>query len=1440
MSSFNQCMALTLCLAAASISVQTARAQVQDVSECTDFIGVSSTQVCIGEGRTWILTGDDTLTAFPFLITYNGNLDFTAIAMNPNPGMLGPNDIDKFYIVTENVFFQPVSNRPLLTDEILGPFQYGEDPEGNSIQFGFAELSKIEAMQSLGNIVILEQQAGHDIFNPAVEAFGPIAFTGTLPEPTEEPETGGPEGESAGNYDFSGSCGIPVDLYTGEFFLPQASDIDLGGPMPLIFSRYYASGLLSDSISGTMGNNWLHNYEWNLTQSEGEVSIVSARGRLIQFSFDEAAWQLVNETSIAFQLHEEPESGDFLLTNPLDNQSYRFNTEGQLTEILSGVGQSHLLNYDETGLLTSVADGLGRELKFAYNENQQLISVADDQERAIAFAYTDDLLSGYSDFLGNTTEYEYSSTGLLISATRPEGNSPFTNTYTDGKISAQTDALENTLSFAYGDGTALSDADSNSMNAVHDSQGSLTQFTRQDSSGINFVNNDKGQRSTVIDSLDAETSVEYASNSRISSTVHASGAMTVHEFGSRSTSAGVELTDKLTTVHSDGSVETFVYDELGNLQEYTDAANHTTHYSFNTSGQWLTRTSPGDGIATRSFNEDGTLSSYQDEAGNISEYEYDIHRRVQRIVLPDGSTQTFSYDDMDRLLSLTDGRGNTTSYSYDTNGNTLESIDRLGTLSRFAYDALDRLVAVTDETGAQSTIQYDSLGRISSRIDRAGTQYLFGYDPLGRPTSMTDGNENTWTRSFDSEGVIDSLTTPLGRTTAFQTDSMGRLVQVVSPLKNSIAYEYDAMGRVIAVEDSLGNISSHSYDERGFPLSSNLPEDITAKYVYGELGLVSEVVDPNGETWTRGIDNAGRTATLSDPLGRETRHAFDGRNRINVVTYPGDLGTVSISYDANDNVVRRTYSDGTDLQFSYDAEDWLLSANGVELERDSRGHVLGSNTLIITRDASRRLQSIRYDSDKTVQYSYNSGGNLLSVTDWLGGVSTFTYNEDNQLTQMTRPNGVTRQFDYDEDGRLIGFSDGELASTQITRDGKNQITSVSRNVPTPPSTDGLSTLNLSFDAAAQVADYSYDAMGRLTSDGKRTIVWDLASRALSIGASEYSYDGLGQQVSKSSDDTLHEYVWNYALHVPSIATERINGADARYYIYSPRGGLLYSIDASSDERWFYHFDENGNTQFLSDDEANVIASYAYSPFGQLTGSTGEAANPFTWQGQFGVKSEGDGLYYIRARYYDSQTARFISTDPVDQVDEMLNSNLPEAAEYSHRMQADSDKLYTDHGYQFGRVYSIDGNYAPFDPMLLNPYQYARNNPLHFNDIDGREPFTAGVVIAGLVGFATSWYKEGKKFELKQIEQEVARENARLLKAMDDPECQAEGYEIEQNLLGAGRVKYIQETAVNLAQSAPGSTATGPVHGAPVGDKSQYVTDKILGWLGWKDPPKKSK
>ena len=65
---------------------------------------------------------------------------------------------------------------------------------------------------------------------------------------------------------------------------------------------------------------------------------------------------------------------------------------------------------------------------------------------------------------------------------------------------------------------------------------------------------------------------------------------------------------------------------------------------------------------------------------------------------------------------------------------------------------------------------------------------------------------------------------------------------------------------------------------------------------------------------------------------------------------------------------------------------------------------------------------------------------------------------------------------------------------------------------------------------------------------------------------------------------------------------------------------------------------------VTDADGEVTAKYNYSPYGELLEGEYDENIPFLYNGQFGVMTDGNGLYYMRARYYNVDIKRFINQD----------------------------------------------------------------------------------------------------------------------------------------------------------------------------------------------------
>src|SRR5271165_764367 len=77
---------------------------------------------------------------------------------------------------------------------------------------------------------------------------------------------------------------------------------------------------------------------------------------------------------------------------------------------------------------------------------------------------------------------------------------------------------------------------------------------------------------------------------------------------------------------------------------------------------------------------------------------------------------------------------------------------------------------------------------------------------------------------------------------------------------------------------------------------------------------------------------------------------------------------------------------------------------------------------------------------------------------------------------------------------------------------------------------------------------------------------------------------------------------------------------------------------------YFEGDGVGSVTSLSNSGQILANTYAYDSFGKLTASTGTLTNPFQYTGR--EFDQETGTYYYRARYYDQNSGRFVSEDPI--------------------------------------------------------------------------------------------------------------------------------------------------------------------------------------------------
>jgi RHS repeat-associated protein len=229
---------------------------------------------------------------------------------------------------------------------------------------------------------------------------------------------------------------------------------------------------------------------------------------------------------------------------------------------------------------------------------------------------------------------------------------------------------------------------------------------------------------------------------------------------------------------------------------------------------------------------------------------------------------------------------------------------------------------------------------------------------------------------------------------------------------------------------------------------------------------------------------------------------------------------------------------------------------------------------------------------------------------------------------------VTITYDYDDLYRLTSAAYSGGAEFVYTYDAVGN-----RQSMTSPE----GTVSYTYDAANRLTSvggvtYSWDDNGNLLSDGVRTYQYDHANRLKQVTqgslTTQFAYNGDGVRVGKTIGAATTDYLVDLASTLPVV----ISDTDAVY---------LYGLDMIAEqlagaERYYYVHDGLGSVRQLVDSAGQIEARYAYDHFGVPLAGDG-VPNPWQFTGEaWDAEVE---LLYLRARYYQPETGRFITEDP---------------------------------------------------------------------------------------------------------------------------------------------------------------------------------------------------
>ncbi|HZN06928.1 MAG TPA: RHS repeat-associated core domain-containing protein [Pyrinomonadaceae bacterium] len=471
--------------------------------------------------------------------------------------------------------------------------------------------------------------------------------------------------------------------------------------------------------------------------------------------------------------------------------------------------------------------------------------------------------------------------------------------------------------------------------------------------------------------------------------------------------------------------------------------------------------------------------------------------------------------------------------------------DRHGNALTLSRNGDGDLTKITTPNGRFLELTYDTSHRITKAKDNIGREILYAYDASGRLQQVTELNLGTTKYTSDTSNRMLSVEDPRGVVYVInQYDANGRVIKQTLPDDTPANPNDNPTHQYSYVTNGAGKIIQTDYtDPRGVVRRTTLNDD----------GFVTAVTYAQGTTEQATITyerQAGSNllAATVDPRGRRTAYVYDtSGNIISITRLQGTADAITTTYEYEplfNNLTRVIDPLGRRLTYSYDS--------------------LGN------------LTSITDAQGDPVSMTYNSKGQVLTLTDPLNRVFRFDY-EKGDLVKVTDPAGrfVTRF--VDGAGRLLGFRNALGKLTRFEYDVFNQLSKVidPLNGTTEFTRDVSGRVTQIKDPRNKIITYTYDNLDRVVS---RT---DALQGATSV--EQYEYDK-GGNVTKITDRRGKVTVYTY------------DNLERRTFAGFGQVGAVYESTIN------YTYDNGNRFQQIVDSLAGTM-TFNFDEFDSLTSTT---------------------------------------------------------------------------------------------------------------------------------------------------------------------------------------------------------------------------------------------
>ncbi len=1159
------------------------------------------------------------------------------------------------------------------------------DPSGRKLTFAYTGDHISSVTDPLGRVVRYAYDGEGDLTDVTDVSGGDTHFTYdsqhrmlTMRFPDQAPGIPGSTGAVVSNaYDAQGRVIEQTDqlgrttkfAYGGEPLGEAGGTTTITDPKGNVTVQNYQYGELLSETKGygtPQAATWTFGYD---PATLGMTSVTDPDGHTTTSTFDSEGNTLTTTNALGRTTTNTYDSLNDLLTttDPLGvTTTMTYDGHGNLLSVsrpLTGTSEVQTTTYtygdpSHPGDVTAMTDPEGNTWRYTYDADGDRTSTTDP--------------------LGDATTSTYNAIGWLMSTTSPRGNASganpvsFTTTYAHnsfGQTTETVDPLGHRTTNQYDPDQNLiasTDADGNTTTYTYDAADEQTAVRRADGTTAQTTYWPDGTVKEQIDGAGHATSYEYDPLGRVSTVTDPLGRTTRYGYDA----AG----NRITVTDPEGRVTTTTYDAANEPTSiaYSDGRTpNVTGIAYDADGQRIGMT---DGSGTWSWTWDSLhrLTSATEGDNGTVKYQYDLRDDPTTITYPDGHSVTRGYDAAGRWTSVTDWLGNTTRFNYDPDGDltteTLPPATGITDTSTYADD--DTLSSISDTRGADALFAAnytrDAGGQLTGDSSQPESESRFGYTAL-----------NQLCYAGTSTGPCAS---PPPGAAQYQYDSAGNLTK---------------MGATTQTFDAADELTSTSTPSSGgVPGGGNEPQSNETKGSTPGAGeqtaKVNDEAHPNGGTLAYTDERALPSVTSGRVAFAHTSGRGGKVSQLISTSNAGDLLLAFVSAKEPRRGGQRVASiNGGGLQWRVVTSEssssgyvsvWQATASR-PLERTRVSVKMGTAGLPIA------LAVVGFDSGVSVanvaRASRRSGAtHVTSIVpadavvwaigqDALGHAKLRPLHGQTVVTKVDAPGSAVSWLQTGappSTGRLvIGDSTPRSSSWALgavtIRERSPVAAQLARRaapslgaglaagesaLPMPPASPAHDAVAgaqpLASPAANETRTFTYNAEGDRTgvsssSGASQTYSYNQALELIGVGNEvSYAYNGEGLRMSETVGATTTPFTWDVSGGLPLILEDGTNA-----YVYGPDGLPLEQVTGNN-ALWFHH-DQLGSTRLLTDASGQTVATYAFTPYGVLSSSSGPDSTPMLFAGQY--RDSESGLYYLRARYYDPTSGQFVTRDPLE-------------------------------------------------------------------------------------------------------------------------------------------------------------------------------------------------